>query len=99
MQDGERSAPARDPDATGGPAEEFEFLACIAEALADTLEVSADVHHGVAEYLPGAAEHAQRDRRLAAAERAAASAYRRAEVPPDEVRRVIRDSGRTGADG
>lgn len=72
----------------------FEEVAQMAEVIAETEEMSAVVHDQVAEHLPGAVEHAARSRRFAAAERAAAAAYREQEVPPDEVRTVIRDSGR-----
>jgi hypothetical protein len=69
-------------------------LADTAEAIAETAEMSARVHDDAANHLPGASEHAQRDRRLAAAERAAAAAHRAGDVPPEEVRRVIRAGGR-----
>jgi hypothetical protein len=72
----------------------FEALARTADAIAETAEVSACVHDRAVAHLPGAAEHAQRERRFAAAERAAAVAYRNHEVPPDDVMQVIRDSGR-----
>src|SRR3954452_569025 len=72
----------------------FDAVAGAAEALADTLDMSAHVHDEIAERVPDAAQHAEQERRLAAAERAAAAAYRRGEIPADEVRQVIRDSGR-----
>jgi hypothetical protein len=72
----------------------FETLARTADAIADTAEMSARVHDRAAAYLPGAAEHARRERRLAAAERAAATAYRNREVPSAQVIRAIRDSRR-----
>lgn len=72
----------------------FEALARTADAIAETVEASARIHDRMVAQLPGAAEHAQRERRFAAAERAAAVAYRNHEVPPDGVLQVIRDSGR-----
>jgi hypothetical protein len=74
------------------PFDMFEALARTADAVAETAEASADVHDQAIGQLPGAAEHAERDRRFAAAERAAAHAYRNHQVPPDEVRRVIRET-------
>lgn len=71
----------------------FEALARSADAVAETAEMSARVHDEAVGHLPGAAEHAQRERRLAAAERAAAAAFRRHEMPSDEVRRAIRACG------
>jgi hypothetical protein len=73
----------------------FEDLAQMAETIGQTEEISADVHDKAARHLPGAVEHAARSRRFAAAERAAAAAYREHKVPPDEVRKVIRESGRS----
>ncbi|GAA4975457.1 hypothetical protein GCM10025331_82510 [Actinoplanes utahensis] len=43
--------------------------------------------------LPEAHEHAARDRHLAAAERAAAAAYRNEKMPAPDVRDVIREAG------
>jgi septal ring factor EnvC (AmiA/AmiB activator) len=69
----------------------FEALAATADRIAESAEHSAAVHDELGDHLPGAHEHAERDRRFAAAERAAAAAYRAHEVPSDEVRQVIRD--------
>jgi hypothetical protein len=93
MEQGEER-PVRDrvSDAAGKATENFEALARTADAVAETVAMSADVHDQAAGNLPGAAEHAQRDRRFAAAERAAAAAYRSGEVPPDDVQEAIRDS-------
>jgi hypothetical protein len=75
-------------------AEISHMLADTAEAIAETAELSARVHDDAADVRPGVSEHAERDRRFAAAERAAAAAHRRGEVPSDEIRQVIRDVGR-----
>ncbi|BFU45000.1 hypothetical protein KRMM14A1004_32370 [Krasilnikovia sp. MM14-A1004] len=64
-------------------------LAQVAERIAETARDGARVHDQLVGRLPGAAEHAARQRRLAAAEEAAAVAYRNLEVPPDAVRRAI----------
>src|SRR5918993_352356 len=99
MEQGEER-PVRDrmSEAAGKTTEILEALARTADAIAETAAMSADVHDQAAGNLPGAAEHAERDRRFAAAERAAAAAYRSGEVPPDDVRQAIRDSRRPGAD-
>ncbi len=76
----------------GRPTEIFEALANTADAIAETAEASAHVHDGAVGNLPEAAEHAARDRRFAAAERAAADAYRNHQVPPDEIRHAIRQA-------
>ena len=98
MEHGEER-PVRDrmSEAAGKTTEILEALARTADAIAETAAMSADVHDRAAGNLPGAAEHAERDRRFAAAERAAAAAYRNGEVPPDHVRQAIHDS-RPGAD-
>lgn len=70
----------------------FETLAGTADALAETISRSAEVHDEMVGQVPGAAEHAERDRRLAGAERAAAESLRRHELPPENVRQVIRES-------
>lgn len=70
----------------------FEALARTAESIGRTAERGAAVHDQIAEHLPGAAEHAVRERRFAEAERAAAAAYRRREVPSEDILRMIRDS-------
>jgi hypothetical protein len=68
----------------------FQALARTAESVARTAEYSADVHDNATKTLPDAREHAARDRRLAEAERAAAAAYRNEQVPPHDVRQVVR---------
>lgn len=70
----------------------FENLADTADALAETISRSAEVHDEMVGQVPGAAEHAERDRRLAEAERASAEALRRHELPPEDVQRVIRET-------
>jgi hypothetical protein len=76
---------------TSDPLGTFEALARTADAIAETADASADIHDDAADNLAGAAEHADRERRFAAAERAAAHAYRNHQVPPEEVRQVIRE--------
>ncbi|GAA3336527.1 hypothetical protein GCM10020358_29500 [Amorphoplanes nipponensis] len=84
---------------TTGPAGDlFESLARTADAIADTAERSARVHDAAVGRLPGAAEHARRERRLAAAERAAAEAFRRHEIPSRAVTQAIRDCGHQAVD-
>ena len=73
-------------------------LAQTAESIARTVEWSADVHAGLADKGPEVLEHAERDRRFAAAERAAAAALRRGELPPEAARRVIRAGGRVSGE-
>ncbi|WP_067500239.1 hypothetical protein [Actinoplanes sp. TFC3] len=62
--------------------EQFERSARNAEALSATIEKSAEVHEAMRETLPGAAEHAAKDRRVAAEEREAAKTLRAHIVPP-----------------
>jgi hypothetical protein len=72
----------------------FERLAQVAERIAATAEYSARVHDQMVGHLPDAMDRAAGQRRLAAAEKAAAVAYRNLEVPPTTVRRAIVASGR-----
>jgi len=99
MEDGaERRTPEREQEIADRLPAKFAALARTADAVARALEMGADVHQQAAKHLPDAAEHADRARRFAAAERAAAAAYRRGEMPSDDVRRVIRNGGRNAAD-
>jgi hypothetical protein len=77
-------------------AELFDQLRQRAEDLARTAEFSAAVHAKMPAHLLNPPDHAERDRRLAAAERAAAEAYRAHRVPSEEVRAAIRRAGDTG---
>jgi hypothetical protein len=88
---------AHQPGSEDPQGEQFMRLANTAEAMARTAERSARIHDEVGEHLPGAADHAARDRRLAAAEREAAEAFRGHRLPSQAVRDAIRESG-TGAD-
>ncbi|WP_328474009.1 hypothetical protein OHA21_14025 [Actinoplanes sp. NBC_00393] len=78
--------------------DQFQRLARIAEDLAVTAEQSARVHEQLAARLPGAADHAARDRLFAAAERAAAESYRAGRLPPHAVRTAIRASSSADVD-
>ena len=71
----------------------FEELAQSAENLARTAELSAEVHAQMPTHLLTPPDHTGRERLLAAAERAAAEAYRAHRVPADEVRDAIRRAG------
>jgi hypothetical protein len=92
------SQPDSPPYATSAKrqADLFAATAKLAEGIADTAEESARVHAEMRGTLPGAEEHAERDTRLAAAERAAAEHLRRGEVPPEDVRAVIREVRQKG---
>lgn len=81
---------------SGDQRDQFESLAETAEKIAETTARSADVHDKLTT-LPGAEEHAARDRRLSAAERDAAAALRQHEVPSEATRQVIRESRPGGA--
>lgn len=87
--DSDERAPDRKPDTASEQLDETrQWLARTAEDVAWTLEHSAAVHADLAADRPEAAEHAERDRRLAAA------ALRDGEPPPDAARQDIRDGGR-----
>jgi len=80
-------------------AELFEELAQRAEDLARTAELSAEVHAHMPTHLLHPPDHPGRERVLAAAERAAAEAYRAHQVPSDEIRAAIRRVGDMGTIG
>lgn len=73
-------------------------MARTAERMAVTAELSASVHDQIAERAPEAAEHANRDRLLAAAERDAAEAYRAGRTPSQATRQAIRASRAGGGE-
>jgi hypothetical protein len=84
MKDGARSLAEQQADAFGA-------IARSADALGDTAARSAAVHEELVDVLGDSARrHADRDRRLADAEHAAAEAYRRHEVPGDDIRAAVR---------
>jgi hypothetical protein len=70
----------------------FAELAQRAEDLARTIEFSAEVHAQMPVHLLTPRDHEKRGRELAAAERAAAEAYRTHRLPPDDVRAAIRQA-------
>jgi len=70
---------------------QLQRMADAAEGMANTAEASARVHDQMAH--PAAAEHAARERMLAAAERDAAEALRAGELPSQASREAIRASG------
>jgi hypothetical protein len=72
---------------------QFQRLAEAAEAMAATAETSARIHDQMTNEQPDAAEHAARERLLAAAERDAAEAFRAGELPSSASREAIRASG------
>ena len=74
-------------------AELFDELAQRAEELARVAEHSAEVHEQLPPHLLNPPDHPERERLLAAAERAAAEEYRAHRVPPDEVRAAIVRAG------
>jgi len=79
---------------------QLQRLAEAAEGMAETAEMSARVHDQMARQQPAAAEHADRERMLAAAEREAAKAFRAGELPSAASREAIRASGsRVGDQG
>ncbi len=91
--DASEIAPDGGSDIFAKVSETRQKLARTAESVAQTVEYSADVHADMARTRPEAHEHAERNRRLAAAERASAAALRHGELPSDADRRVIRAGG------
>ena len=87
-------APGRHADIFAVLDETRQKVARTAEYIARVAEQSADVHDALTGSVPGAEEHAARNRRLAAAERTSAGAVRRGGLPPESARRVIRAGGR-----
>jgi hypothetical protein len=74
----------------------YEKLAQRAEDLAQTAELSAAIHAQMPPHLLSHPQHAEQEQMLAAAERAAAKAYRAHQVPPSDVRAAIRRAGQSG---
>jgi hypothetical protein len=70
----------------------YERLAKAADLIAATAEYGARVHDQLIGRLNGAADRAACQRRLAAAQTAAAVSYRNLEMPSDAVRRAIVES-------
>ena len=74
----------------------FDELAQRADEVARIAEHSAQVHEQLPPHLVNPPDHVERERQLAAAERAAAEAYRAHRVPADDVRAAIVQAGDTG---
>jgi hypothetical protein len=91
VEGGEQQTPLADRRA-----QLFDGLGQRAEDLARTVEFSAEVHAQMPSHLLNPPDHAERERKLAAAERAAAEAYRAHQVPADKIRDAIRQAGDTG---
>jgi hypothetical protein len=91
-RDAQQSTQDRPVELGSKHAEIFEALARTAESIAETEDKSAVIHDSASAHLPGASEHAARARRFEDTELAAASAYRKHEIPPHDVRQAIRQS-------
>ncbi|MEU4420887.1 hypothetical protein AB0F81_09685 [Actinoplanes sp. NPDC024001] len=92
-----KEEPKRPSTAIDRATAQYERLAKSADEVARTVELSADVHEQMTDHNPRAAERAEDLRRLAAAEREAAAAYRRGETPSEEVQQTIRTRGHVPA--
>ena len=97
-RDHDSADPSGAPEAPCASDRSFDSSAADADAVARAATESADAHDRMARHVPGASEHADQDRDLAAAQNAAAGAYRAHREPPDRARHVIENSHRAPVD-